>query len=179
MQRRQLLSSLCVLPLALARIAQAQASGPFRFESIDGGFHDLSAWHGQPVLVVNTASLCGFTPQYEALQRLHEAYGPRGLVVLAVPSDDFAQEFGTDAEVAAFCEVTFGLTLPMTTITPVTGPNAHPFYAWMREAHGFAPVWNFNKVLLNGAGQPVATFGSRADPMGPRIRRQIDRLLQG
>lgn len=95
--------------------APALATEVFRFASIDGGVHDLGAWHGQPLLVANTASLCGYTGQYEGLQDLHETYAGRARV-LAVPSDDFAQELESEAEVAAFCEVNFGLTLPMTTI---------------------------------------------------------------
>ncbi len=175
MDRRAFLMSGLALPFAFA--TGAGAAVPFRFDSIDGGQYDMRAWQGRPVLVVNTASLCGFTPQYDALQRLHETYADRGLVVLAVPSDDFAQELGSNGDVAEFCEVNFGLTLPMTTITHVRGRRAHPFYAWLREAHGFEPVWNFNKVLLDGSGDVVASYGSRTDPMSPRLRRQIEALL--
>ena len=156
MNRRHLIATLSALPfLGLARTATAQ--GTFRFESIDGGSYDLADWRGRPVLVVNTASLCGYTPQYDELQALHEEYGPRGLVVLAVPSDDFRQELSSDEAVAEFCEVNFNLTLPMTTITSVRGSGAHPFYRWLRDTHGFEPGWNFNKVLLDGEGQLVQT----------------------
>ncbi len=173
--RRHLLGTALALPFAAG---PALATQSFRFDSIDGGQYDMADWRGQPVLVVNTASLCGFTPQYDALQALHEIYGPRGLVVLAVPSNDFAQELDSNAEVADFCEVNFDLTLPMTTITSVRGRDAHPFYAWLRREHRFRPVWNFNKVLLNGAGAVVRTYGSEADPMGPRMRRHIEALLE-
>jgi len=127
--------------------------------------------------VVNTASLCGYTPQYDELQALHEDYGPRGLVVLAVPSDDFRQELTSDAAVAEFCEVNFNLTLPMTTITPVRGAGAHPFYLWLRDTYGFVPGWNFNKVLLDGEGRMVNSFGSNTRPGSARIRRAIEGLL--
>ena len=173
---RHLAASFIVLALS---VPFAAASGAFVFDSIDGGRIDLSDWRGQPVLVVNTASLCAFTPQYDALQALHERYGPDGLAVLAVPSDDFAQELGSAAEVAEFCEVNFDLTLPMTTITPVRGDGAHPFYAWLAEAHGIVPRWNFNKVLLDGEGRVVAAYGSGADPMGRRITAEIEALLAG
>lgn len=176
MLRRQFLVSAAAMPVALVA-TRARATGGFRFDSIDGGHYDMDDWRGRPVLVVNTASLCGFTPQYDGLQALHDIYGPRGLVVLAVPSDDFAQELATEAEVAEFCEVNFNLTLPMTTITRVRGRDAHPFYAWLRQTHGFVPQWNFNKVLLDGAGRVVGHYGSNADPMGRRIRRQIEALL--
>ncbi|GAB5448367.1 glutathione peroxidase [Gymnodinialimonas sp.] len=152
------------------------AALPFTFPSIDGGTYELTRWGGQPLLVVNTASLCGFTDQYAGLQALHEAYAGRARV-LAVPSDDFAQELGSNAEVAEFCEMHFGLTLPMTTIQPVRGPRAHPFYRWMARDHGFVPQWNFNKVLLDGSGRPVATWGAGPDPMGRRIRNAINGLL--
>lgn len=155
-----------------------RASGKFRFESIDGGELTMEQWHGQPVLVVNTASRCGYTPQYEALQRLHDRYGPRGLVVLAVPSNDFRQELATDREVAEFCEVNFGLTLPMTTITSVKGPQAHPFYAWLRESAGFEPRWNFNKVLIGPDGVVAGTWGANTPPTARQITREIEALLQ-
>jgi glutathione peroxidase len=177
MHRRSLIAMLAALPLtAVARPAFAQ--GSFSFASIDGGTYDMAEWRGRPVLVVNTASLCGYTGQYDDLQTLHEEYGPRGLVVLAVPSDDFRQELASDEAVADFCEVNFNLTLPMTTITPVRGRDAHPFYRWLRETAGFEPGWNFHKVLLDGEGQVVQTFGSNTRPTGRRMRREIEALLQ-
>jgi len=175
MLRRAFLTGLALLPLTSA--ARAQAVSGFQFDSIDGGRYDMDDWRGRPVLVVNTASLCGYTRQYDDLQALHETYGPRGLVVLAVPSDDFSQELATDAAVAEFCELNFELTLPMTTITHVRGRNAHPFYSWLRRTTGFVPRWNFNKVLLDGEGRVVASFASNVNPMGPRIRGQIEALL--
>ena len=105
----------------------------FQFDSIDGGTMSMSDWRGQPVLVVNTASQCGFTYQYEALQQLHETYRDKGLVVLAVPSDDFNQELSDAAAVKDFCTVNFGLDVPMTTITKVRGDEAHPFFLWLNK----------------------------------------------
>ncbi len=149
----------------------------FYFASIDGGEIDLAAHRGNPMLIVNTASMCGFTPQYDGLQALHERYGPEGLLVLAVPSDDFNQEYEDAAKVKEFCEVNFSVTLPMTEITRVRGANAHPFYQWVRDETGFAPRWNFNKVLLDGTGQVVATYGSRTRPEGPELTGKIEALL--
>ncbi|MCV6596232.1 MAG: glutathione peroxidase [Mangrovicoccus sp.] len=149
----------------------------FRFDSIDGGEISLADFKGQPVLVTNTASMCGFTPQYDGLQRLHDTYGPKGLVVLAVPSQDFKQEFGSADEVKDFCEVNFDLTMPMTDITHVKGPDAHPFYQWVKAETGFVPRWNFNKILLDGEGQVVASFGSRTKPDGRSITREVEALL--
>lgn len=178
MDRRLFLAALAAAALPMARpgLATSLATQGFRFPSIDGGAYVMAAWAGQPVLVVNTASLCGFTPQYASLQRLHETYAGRA-VVLAVPSDDFAQELSSDAEVAEFCDAQFGLTLPLTTIQHVRGDNAHPFYRWMADSHGFVPRWNFNKVLLDAAGQPVETWGSGPDPMGRRITGAIEAHL--
>jgi glutathione peroxidase len=109
------------------------------FQSIDGGEIILSQWAGQPVLVVNTASRCGYTKQYDGLQSLYDTYRARGLVVLAVPSGDFRQELKTNAAVKDFCELQFGLDMPMTEITRVKGPSAHAFYRSLKAEAGFEP----------------------------------------
>lgn len=153
------------------------AAPTFRFAAIEGGEIDTAGWRGRPVLVVNTASLCGFTPQFDGLQALQDRYGAAGLVVLAVPSDDFRQELSDASAVKEFCAVNFDLTLPMTTITPVLGRGAHPFYRWMADDHGFVPGWNFNKVLLGPDGQPVGTWGSAARPLGGAIEAAIKAQL--
>ncbi len=158
-------------------LAPVTAQAGFSFASIDGGQIDTAAFQGQPILVVNTASLCGFSDQYDDLQALQDRYGPQGLVVIAVPSDDFRQELGSDAEVKEFCTVNFDLTLAMTSITPVTGADAHPFYKWLRDEHGFTPVWNFNKVLIGRDGEVVDTWGSMTRPTSTEIRGEIETQL--
>lgn len=160
-----------------AATAEEEALQRFRFSSIDGGEIGFSDWAGRPVLVANTASLCGFTPQLADLQALWETYGERGLVVLAVPSDSFRQELGSDREVSEFCTLQYGITLPMTGITPVTGPEAHPFFAWLRESQGFEPRWNFNKVLIGADGAVLGTWGSGESPTGPAITGAIEAAL--
>ncbi|MEM8553798.1 MAG: glutathione peroxidase [Pseudomonadota bacterium] len=155
----------------------AMPAGAFTFTNIDGGTHDMSQWAGKPVLVVNTASHCGFTGQYDGLQELHDTYGSQGLVVLAVPSDDFNQELGSAEEVKEFCEMNYGLTLPMTDITNVRGRDAHPFYQWVASETGFVPRWNFNKVLIGADGRVVDTFGSSARPMSPSVLKPIEAEL--
>jgi len=160
-------------------VAASEAAPSFRFASIDGGMLDTGDWRGRPVLVVNTASLCAFTPQLEGLQALHEAFADRGLVVLAVPSDEFNQELATGAEVAAFCELTFGLTLPMADITTVRGARAHPFYRWLAESHGIRPAWNFTKVLIGADGQPVRAWSPTVAPGSSAVRRAIEAALPG
>lgn len=147
------------------------------FTSIDGGTLAVEDWRGHPVLVVNTASRCGYTYQYQGLQALYDQFRARGLIVLAVPSDDFNQELESAAEVRDFCELTYGLDLPMTDITPVKGASAHPFYRRLRESTGFSPRWNFNKILLDSQGEVVATWRSATEPRSQAIVRQIEALL--
>jgi glutathione peroxidase len=149
----------------------------FTFASVDGGEIDLDALRGQAILVVNTASLCGFAPQLSELQELQDRYEDRGLTVLAVPSDSFRQELGSAEEAREYCEVTYGLTLPMTEITPVTGPAAHPFYRWLAEEHGVAPGWNFNKALLDPEGALVAFEGASTRPLSDRFLATVERAL--
>lgn len=165
---------------ALLAAAAAMAASPardWRFALIDGGSLSLSDWAGRPVLVVNTASRCGFTPQYKGLQALYERYRDRGLVVLAVPSNDFRQELSSEAEVRQFCALNFDLDLPMTTITPVRGPSAHPFYRWLSQTAGWAPSWNFNKVLIAPDGSVAGTWGSTTRPLASVLTRRIEALL--
>lgn len=162
------------LALFLAATAPARA---FTFTAIEGTPLPLEAWRGQPVLVVNTASLCGFTPQYADMQALHDRYGPRGLVVMAVPSDDFNQELESNDAVAEFCQIQLGLDIPLTEITPVTGEGAHPFYRWLAEEHGHRPRWNFNKALIGPEGELLGFWGSTTRPTARVITRTIEGAL--
>lgn len=148
------------------------------FSNIDGGTLKLSDWKGQPILVVNTASQCGYTRQFSGLQRLYDTYRDRGLVVLAVPSDDFNQELADEAAVKEFCELQYGIDLPMTGITHVKGAKAHPFFKSLAQEERFTPSWNFNKVLIGPDGKVVDTFGSPVRPMSPKITSRIEALLQ-
>lgn len=163
--------------IAFCMIPQAAVAG-YTFKSIDGGTIDLDDFRGRPVLVVNTASMCAFAPQYDGLQALQDAYGARGLVVLAVPSNDFDQELADAAAVKEYCTVNFDLTIAMTDITQVMGKDAHPFYAMLKADHGFSPRWNFNKVLIGPDGALVATWGSNTRPTSKAITGPIEALLQ-
>ena len=167
--------ALTVLILLGRAVQAAPLAG--EFASIDGGTLSIEDWRGQPVLVVNTASHCGFTGQYAALQKIFEDYSDQGLMVLAVPSDSFNQELGSADEVKEFCEMNYGLTLPMTDITPVKGADAHPFYKAVAAQTGFEPRWNFNKILLDPNGEVVATYGANAKPDTPKLLRQVEALL--
>lgn len=165
------------LSLALWAVPAYAGPPPAPFASIDGGVVSLADFAGRPVLLVNTASLCGFVGQYDDLQALWDSYRDRGLLVLAVPSDDFRQELASAAEVKQFCAVNFDLTLPMTDITPVRGAEAHPVYVWIKAETGFEPTWNFNKVLIGADGRILGTWGAAADPTGPAIRGAVEAAL--
>lgn len=183
MQRRVFLGqSLAATGLGLwplRSLAATDAGVPgFSFASIDGGLIALDDWRGNPVLVVNTASLCGFSGQFDDLQALHDRYSARGLLVLAVPSDDFNQELADAQAVKEYCALRFDLTLPMTDITHVRGPEAHGFYLWLADAHGFTPGWNFNKVLIGPAGEVLGTWGATVKPTSGAITGRIEPLLR-
>jgi len=165
------ISMLCTASFALAGMPNVS------FPSIDGGILEMSDWDGRPVLVVNTASQCAFTRQYDELQTLYDAYRAQGLVVLAVPSDDFRQELDSAAEVKEFCEMNFGLDMPMTDITRVKGKNAHALYRAVKEETGFVPRWNFNKVLFAPDGSVAATWGSHISPMSRDITSAVEQAL--
>ncbi len=152
----------------------------FAFTGIDGQPLPLSQFRGKPVLVVNTASKCGLTPQYEGLEALWRTYKDQGLVVLGAPSNNFAgQEPGTEAQIHEFCALTYGVDFPMTAKVDVVGAAAHPFFKWAAQALGEAgePKWNFHKILIGKAGEAVAGFGSRTPPADPAVISAIEKAL--
>ena len=158
--------------------------GAYRFEftSIDGDKLPLEAWRGRPVLVVNTASYCGYTPQYGDLEALWRRYRDRGFVVLGVPSNDFGeQEPGSAADIKGFCETNYQIDFPLTDKVRVVGASAHPFYRWVADTlgEGAAPRWNFHKYLIGPDGQLVDAWPSQVGPTDKRITSEIERLLQG
>lgn len=173
---RNLLALTCA---AVVASSAAFAAPNVSFNSIDGGVLQMSEWSGSPVLVVNTASQCAFTGQYEDLQTLYDTYRVRGLIVLAVPSDDFRQELNSAAEVKEFCEMTYGIDMPMADITAVTGQHAHPFFVWVKDETGFVPRWNFNKVLIGGDGTVIETWGARTSPLARPITDAVEGALPG
>jgi glutathione peroxidase len=153
----------------------------YSFEAIDGDTAiDLKAFAGKAILVINTASACGYTPQYAGLQALWQKYRDRGLVVLGVPSNDFgAQEPGAETEIQAFCDTRFHVDFPMTAKQTVIGGDAHPFYRWIAATAGedAAPKWNFHKYLIGPDGGLVGSFPSKVDPLSVGLNGQIDDLL--
>jgi glutathione peroxidase len=142
---------------------------------------NLCQYAGQVVIVVNTASFCGFTPQYKSLEALYSRYRARGLVVLGFPSNDFgAQEPGSDKDIAAFCENTFGVKFPMftkTRVKPAAGATVNPLYADLARATGQAPRWNFHKYVIARDGVSVTSHASEVDPEGRDFVKGIEKLL--
>ena len=156
--------------------AAAEDGERFSFASIDGGTLDLRTFRGGPVLVVNTASRCGFTGQYDGLQALWDRYRDRGLTVVGIPSDSFRQELRSADAVKEFCEVNFAIDFPMSDIVSVTGADAHPFYRWA-ASEGAAPGWNFHKILLGPDGEIVRDFPTRIAPDAPDLVAAIEAQL--
>jgi glutathione peroxidase len=141
----------------------------------------LSQYKGKVLLIVNTASRCGFTPQYKELETLYDKYKEQGLVVIGVPSNDFgSQEPGSAEEIRNFCDVHYGVTFPMTSKQAVSGGSAHPFYLWAYEVLGFigAPRWNFHKYLIDRNGRLIDYFGSATTPDSDKLSKAIEALLK-
>jgi glutathione peroxidase len=145
----------------------------FSFPSIGGGTLDLADFKGRVLLVANTASFCGYTYQYEGLEKLHAAKFPAGLTVIGVPSQDFNQESAENETVKTFCETRFNIGFPMAAISHVRGAEAAPFYAWVNAQKQWQPQWNFNKVLIGRDGRVAGTFRSGDEPDGPALSRAL------
>ena len=152
--------------------------GETEFKSIDGGKLDIREFKGKAVLLTNTASRCGFTTQYAGLEKLHQDYKDKGLVVIAIPSNDFNQELSSNLKVKEFCNVNFGLTLPMTEVTSIRGKEAHPFYRRLKREYNFQPKWNFYKVLLDKEGNFRNSFNSFIKPNSPSLLKEVDEVLK-
>jgi len=151
----------------------------FKINSITGEVIHLSDYKDKVVLVVNTASYCGFTNQYSELQKLWDKYKSKGLIVLGIPSDSFNQEKKSDSGVKEFCEVNFDISFPLTSITNVKGNNAHEIYKWAKENYGKSavPKWNFYKILINKNGIIEETYSSLTKPMSNKILKKIEEIL--
>ena len=151
----------------------------FKINSITGDQIDLKDFKGKPILIVNTASYCGFTKQYNDMQELWEKYRDRGLIVLGVPSNSFNQEKSDNRAVKEFCEVNFNITFPMTTKVNVKGDNAHDIYKWAKENFGNSavPKWNFHKILIDKNGKIHDTFASFTEPMSSKLVKEIEKVL--
>ena len=152
----------------------------FHFNDLDGSPLYLSKYKNKVIVVVNVASQCGFTKQYEDMQNIWEKYRAKGIIMLGIPSNDFGnQEPGGNKEIKNFCESKFGITFPMTEKVSVKGENAHPFYKWARENHGKSaiPKWNFHKIIIDKEGKVKDTFASITNPSSKRFILSIEKAL--
>ena len=148
-------------------------------KSIDDKIINLNEYTNKAVLLVNVASYCGFTKQYDDLQKLWDKYKDKGLIVLGVPSNSFNQEKDKNDEVKNFCEVNFGINFPMTSILEVKGDNAHEIYKWAKRNHGKSavPKWNFHKILIDKNGKIFDTYASFTKPMSKKIINAVEKIL--
>lgn len=168
-----------VAGLVLATVASVTSAAcppllDFRLKTIEGKTLDLCAFEGKPILVVNTASRCGFTPQFEKLESLHQRYGAQGLVILGFPSNDFRQEPGSNQAVGDFCRTLYGVKFPMIEKSSVTGDAANPFFRKLATLAGEPPRWNFHKYLVAPDGRTVHSFQTHVEPDAPMV---VDRLV--
>ena len=152
----------------------------FSFNGIDGNVIDLSEYKDKIIIVVNVASRCGFTNQYEDLQAVWTNYKSKDLIVVGVPSDNFRQEPGSNKEIKDFCDTTFGIDFPMTEKTNVIGKNAHPFFLWAKENYGMSaiPKWNFHKIIVGKNGKVKDTFSSITKPTSKKFIRSIEEEIK-
>ena len=152
----------------------------FKINSINGEELNLSIFNDKTILIVNVASKCGFTKQYDDLQKLYDDYKEKGLVIIGIPSNQFGgQEPGSDAEIKNFCETNFNINFPMTSKYDVKGNNAHPIYIWAKETFGKStvPKWNFHKILINKNGKVEDTFASFTGPLSNKIIKKLEEIL--
>ena len=151
----------------------------FSIQSITGEKINLKEYKNRVILVVNTASYCGFTKQYNELKELWDLYREKGLIVLGVPSNSFNQEKNNNKDVKEFCEVNFNINFPLTTITEVKGKNSHELFKWAKENHGNSaePKWNFHKILINKDGKVEDTFASFTKPLSKKLIKAIESIL--
>ena len=151
----------------------------FSIESITGETINFDEYKNKVVLIVNTASYCGFTKQYDELQELWDLYKSKGLIVLGIPSNSFNQEKTNNADIKEFCEVNFNINFPLSTITEVKGHNAHEIFKWAKANYGKSavPKWNFYKILINKDGKVEDTFASFTKPMSKKLIKIIEKIL--
>ena len=151
----------------------------FKIDGISGKVLDLDQYKNKVVLLVNTASYCGFTKQYADLQKLWDQYNSKGLIIIGVPSNSFNQEKKSEEDVKSFCEVNFSINFPLTSITDVKGDNAHEIFKWAEKNHGKSavPKWNFHKILINKQGKIEETFSSFTNPTSNKLIKKIENIL--
>jgi len=172
--------AVAVLATTVAAAPAPQSAYDFNMTAIDGAPMPMAQWKGRVLLVVNTASFCGFTPQYEALEAVFEKYKAQGLTVVGIPSGDFGgQEYEDNGKIKKFCESKFGIRFPLAEKTDVIGPNAAPFYKWANAKLGdtAVPKWNFHKILVGRDGHLIAAFPSAVTPNSPQVTAAVTKAL--
>ena len=175
---KQLLIS--VLLFGTSHMANAACSELYNHQltTLQGDKINLCDYQDKPILVVNTASKCGFTPQFDALEGLYNKYKAKGLLVVGFPSNDFKQEPGNDKQIGDFCKLTYSVKFPMIKKSSVSGPNANPFYKQLSAKTGQAPMWNFYKYVILPGGNDVYVYGSDVKPDSPEILARIEPSLK-
>jgi len=158
----------------------SQLAYEFQFKSIDGGLIKLSEFKDKVIVVVNVASRCGFTKQYDDLQTLWDNYKEKNLIVIGVPTNDFKQEPGSNSDIKKFCETNFNINFLLTEKINVIGDNSHPFYKWARENYGKGaiPKWNFHKIIINKDGKVIDTFASITNPSSKKFVKFIENQIK-
>lgn len=187
--KREFLAGLLALGVAVAggwtvaEASQGEKGGTaydFTLTAIDGSPMPMTKYRGKVILLVNTASFCGFTPQYAGLQKLQSLYAPRGFTVIGVPSGNFlGQEYATNKQISSFCQTKFGIKFPLAEKSDVIGPTAIPIYKWAAAELGFAniPKWNFHKYLIGRDGRLITAFNTKTNPMDVRVTSAISAAL--
>ena len=170
---------LIIIGISMINKANANAYN-YSFTSIDGKIINLSEFYGKPILIINTASLCGFTNQYNDIELLYNNYKKDDLIVIGIPSNDFgSQELSSNIEVKEFCTTNFNISFLLTEITKIKGQNGHPFFKWIKEEAGFLafPKWNFYKFLINRKGEFVSWYTSTTKPNSNKINIEVRKLI--
>ena len=157
---------------------EPESAYDFSFKDIDGKHFSLSQFKGKPLLIFNSASKCGFTSQYTGLQKIHENYKDKGLVVIGVPSDNFNQEPGSEKEIKEFCMVNFNITFNLTKKNDVVGSNAHPLFKWLNDNYAARPKWNFYKFVINKDGKLENHFSSMTTPSSEQLTSVLDKIIK-
>ncbi|MDD2832482.1 MAG: glutathione peroxidase [Methylotenera sp.] len=173
-----LFAVLLFLLAPIAHAAECPALLNHQLKTLQGKALNLCDYQGKPILVVNTASKCGFTPQFDKLEGLYSRYKDQGLLVVGFPSNDFKQELSNDAAIGDFCRQTYGVKFPMVTKSTVVGSAAIPFYKALASASGSAPKWNFHKYVISADGKTVKSFNSTTQPDDPEIMQLITPALK-
>ncbi|MBA3696679.1 MAG: glutathione peroxidase [Methylotenera sp.] len=176
--KRLLLSLLLLGASSMATAASCLPLYSHQFTTLQGDKVDLCNYQNKPILVVNTASKCGFTPQFDALEGLYSKYKDKGLLVIGFPSNDFKQELSDNKQIGDFCKLTYAVKFPMISKSSVTGPNANSFYKQLIEKTGQAPQWNFYKYVILPGGEDIAVYSSEVPPDSSEIVGKIKSSLK-